>query len=582
MSSSHPSPDHDPRRGPVVVIGAGVAGLITAHTLIRDGFTDVQVLTRDAQVGGVWAATRIYPGLYLNNVHGQYCFSALDMPPPAAGGALRGRLSGPEVSKYFETFAETFLEDNIQFGKEVRRVRRHPSGEGWQFDVRDLGSGHVETRECVRIVLCTGGCSVPKVPDILGPEAALAAQFTGPVIHTADFAAQVDALLSSAPAAQQGDPAPDAPSVVVVGGGKSAQDVCAFLANEGRKVTLVCHNLDAILAYPVPLPAALRNSRFLAVISPYINLRTKLERFLHTTWLGKHITRFSWYALFQSAYLAEKVPAGSPLRNSVSPFWHVRINDEGVPRENSFYGLAVAGKIEVLSPAHVSGFGADGETVMLEDGRTLRANAVVLGTGYKSSWESLFEKETIEELGLNAQPAEPQASEINRWDYTTLSDPPPTHPDTRRWSSQVYRGLVPAKNILRRDLAVNGTCLSTNNGYTSEIAAHWISSYFLEDEMRLPGSVEAALAASEREAAWLKQRYPQVPTALNPSYAGFLTFLTWPQYADDMLEDMGLRVLRSGGNALTWAFKPVDSVEIKGLKEERDARRESRAAKVSF
>lgn len=69
--------------------------------------------------------------------------------------------------------------------------------------------------------------------------------------------------------------------------------------------------------------------------------------------------------------------------------------------------------------------------------------------------------------------------------------------------------------------------LSTNNGYTSEIAAHWISSYFLGDEMLLPGSVEAALAASAREAAWLKQRYPQVPTALNPSYAGFLTFFTY-------------------------------------------------------
>ncbi len=59
-------------------------------------------------------------------------------------------------------------------------------------------------------------------------------------------------------------------------------------------------------------------------------------------------------------------------------------------------------------------------------------------------------------------------------------------------------------------------------------------------------------------------------------------FLRWPQYADDMLEDMGLRVLRSGGNALTWAFKPVDSAEIRMLKEERDAWRERRAARVSF
>lgn len=86
--------------------------------------------------------------------------------------------------------------------------------------------------------------------------------------------------------------------------------------------------------------------------------------------------------------------------------------------------------------------------------------------------------------------------------------------------------LIPA--VLRAALVTPRVSqLSTNNGFTSEIAAHWISSYFLGDEMRLPRSVDAALAASAREAAWLKQRYPQVPTALNPSYAGFLTFFTY-------------------------------------------------------
>ncbi len=54
--------------------------------------------------------------------------------------------------------------------------------------------------------------------------------------------------------------------------------------------------------------------------------------------------------------------------------------------------------------------------------------------------------------------------------------------------------------------------------------------------MRLPGSTQEALAAAEREAAWLKQRYPQVPTALNPSYAGFLTFLTYV-FSEIWIED---------------------------------------------
>ena len=64
-----------------------------------------------------------------------------------------------------------------------------------------------------------------------------------------------------------------------------------------------------------------------------------------------------------------------------------------------------------------------------------------------------------------------------------------------------------------------------NNGYTAEVAAHWISSYFLRDPMRLPGSTEEALAEAEKEATWLKQRHPQSATALNPRYTAFLTFL---------------------------------------------------------
>ena len=50
----------------VCVIGAGAAGLITAHTLIQDGFSNLQVLTRDATVGGVWSRERVYPGLNIN------------------------------------------------------------------------------------------------------------------------------------------------------------------------------------------------------------------------------------------------------------------------------------------------------------------------------------------------------------------------------------------------------------------------------------------------------------------------------------------------------------------------------------
>ncbi|KAI9057640.1 FAD/NAD-P-binding domain-containing protein [Trametes sanguinea] len=566
------SPSEDPRAGPVAVVGAGVAGLITAYTLLRDGFTDVQVLTRDAHAGGVWAPERIYPGLYSNNVHGEYRLSPMKMAHRPKTGALQGRLSGEELSEYFQSFAHKFLDGKILYGREVQRIRRDASGEGWEVDVLSIGDGTTETRNYARIVLCTGGCSSPRIPHELSPKAADAAGFTGPVIHTAEFAERMQELLSyTRPVTFADANSADEPSVIVVGGGKSAHDMCASLANEGRKVTLVCHNLDYFLASTSPLPEFIRKSRFLSLLSPHIHLRTYLERFLHTTWLGALLVHFIWSRLIESAFQAAKIPKGSPLRNVASPFWSVRANDEGVPRSNGFHALALAGKIQVITPAHVTGFGQDGKSVMLEDGRRLAASAVVLATGYRSSWEDLFDERTLDEVGLSAQPANPQSS--HRWDYASLSNPPPLHPDAKRWSSTVYRGIVPAKNIMKRNLAVNGTGISMNNGYTAEVVAHWISSYFLGDPMRLPESTEAALEATEREAAWLKQRHPQTPTALNPSYTAYLSFLSWPQYTDDLLEDMGLRVLRSGGNWLTWPFKVIDLDEIGDLKEERDARR---------
>ena len=58
------------------------------------------------------------------------------------------------------------------------------------------------------------------MPKQLDREAAKAAKFTGPVIHTGEFASNIHEVLEAIP---PGD-GPDSPRVVVVGGGKSAQE----------------------------------------------------------------------------------------------------------------------------------------------------------------------------------------------------------------------------------------------------------------------------------------------------------------------------------------------------------------------
>ena len=71
------------------------------------------------------------------------------------------------------------------------------------------------------------------------------------------------------------------------------------------------------------------------------------------------------------------------------------------------------------------------------------------------------------------------------------------------------------------------TCLqwSANCGYTFELSAHWISSYFLKDTMRLPSSAEDALAAGEYYAAWLRKRFPNVSMFVKENYGGAVCLL---------------------------------------------------------
>jgi dimethylaniline monooxygenase (N-oxide forming) len=172
------------------------------------------------------------------------------------------------------------------------------------------------------------------------------------------------------------------------------------------------------------------------------------------------------------------ISSDSPLRRSHSIFWDTRTNDEGVPSEGSFHALADSGKISLVSPARAAKFGDDGRSVILDDGRVFPAAAVILATGYQSTWRPIFDGEcvraigydtkmclhwdcyllmfcvdiSVEQLGLGRH--RPFKTKY-RWDYASLANSPDM-PEEAPWSASIYRGLVPAKNIFNRDFAVNG------------------------------------------------------------------------------------------------------------------------------
>ena len=75
--------------------------------------------------------------------------------------------------------------------------------------------------------------------------------------------------------------------------------------------------------------------------------------------------------------------------------WNMRTNDEGARRDGSLHTLALSGKISLITLVQVTKFGDDGRSVILDDGHVIPAAAVILVTGYESTWRSIFDSECV-------------------------------------------------------------------------------------------------------------------------------------------------------------------------------------------
>ena len=85
-----------------------------------------------------------------------------------------------------------------------------------------------------------------------------------------------------------------------------------------------------------------------------------------------------------------KIPEDSTLRLTYSAFWNIHTNDEGIPRDDGFHSLVNQGKINVIAPVRMTGYGDD-STVLLNNGQSVKADLVILATGYSSSWGDIFD-----------------------------------------------------------------------------------------------------------------------------------------------------------------------------------------------
>lgn len=150
----------------VGIIGAGIAGLVTAKIFLSKGF-EVVVFEKEPALGGVWTASRTYPGLRANNSKQTYCFS--DHPYP---DSVADYPEADEIRNYLESYADHFaIHSHIRFNCEVTNLVEagEDTSPGFQVTVRsteDVNS--FETLHFPYVVICNGPFSAANLPDFPG------------------------------------------------------------------------------------------------------------------------------------------------------------------------------------------------------------------------------------------------------------------------------------------------------------------------------------------------------------------------------------------------------------------------------
>jgi len=336
----------------VCVIGAGIAGLVTAKVFKEDGF-EVVVFEKEPELGGVWASSRTYPGLRANNPRETYAFS--DYPYPETADDFP---TAEQVRAYLKSYAEHFgLRPLICLSTEAVSVRaaRDRPGEGQTYDVsvRAAGSDAALTHHFDFVVICNGVFSEPYLPHIEGREL-----FAGQVLHSSQF---VD------PAAAQG-------RVVVVGAGKSALDCAGWAADRAKSCTLVFRTPHWMIPryFGRIRVDRITMTRFAELFLRY-HRQSLCERVMHGP--AKAVVRAWWRGFSCLDRRVLRMP------DVLKPGTLLPQGYENTGTGSEFYDALKLGKLS-LRRAGVSRF-AGAAAIELDNGESLDADVVVFATGWR-------------------------------------------------------------------------------------------------------------------------------------------------------------------------------------------------------
>jgi 4-hydroxyacetophenone monooxygenase len=171
------APDRDFR---VVVIGAGMSGLLAAYRLRQAGLAFV-VVEKDADVGGTWYENS-YPGCRVDNPNHNYSYSFAQRHDWPYSFSTQDVLL-----EYFQRCADAFgVRDHIRFRTEV--VSATWSDDERRWAVRTRGPDGTEAElHADAVISAVGQLNRPSYPDIAGRDT-----FAGAAFHSARWDHDLD------------------------------------------------------------------------------------------------------------------------------------------------------------------------------------------------------------------------------------------------------------------------------------------------------------------------------------------------------------------------------------------------------
>lgn len=340
-----------PTRPRVVVIGAGFGGLGVGIELLRAGFTDLTILERADDVGGVWR-DNTYPGAACDVPSPLYSWSFA--PNPGWG---RRYSAQAEIHAYIRRVAEqTGVRRHVRTGVTVTSARWSDATATWT-----VGTAEGEELEADILVPAVGQLSEPVVPELPGRDL-----FVGPAFHSARWRHDVDLA---------------GKRVAVVGTGASAIQFVPRIATQVSSMVVFQRSAP----YVVPKPDR-----------AYTRLhRAAYERFPRTQEAGRRAT-FTSTERLNAAMVGD-----SRLRRGLVRLWRATLRQQvrdprlraklvpdhplGCKRllfSNEWYPALSQPHVDVVTEA-VTAVEAAG--VRTADGRLHEADVIIWGTGFAAA-----------------------------------------------------------------------------------------------------------------------------------------------------------------------------------------------------